>query len=390
MGGGTYSKNREVALLAIPYGAYSFTGWYRDGQLVSGSAEYSIHADADIILEARFAKHEHLYDTPAFSWAEDYSCTATFTCVEGDDVQTIDCTITSTTTPATETAAGKTVYTATVDLDGQTYMDTRVVTIPPTNHTAHVADATWHFDDASHWHECTVCSEKMDVIRHSGGTATCTKQAECEICGIDYGGLAPHDYETAWTQAGEVGHWHVCKNCSAHDSVVPHVPGASATATTAQTCTKCGFVIASATSHTHTTDSTWHSNGTYHWHLCTSCGAWVNTSQHSYSSDADTICNVCGYTRTVNATEPTAATEEAVAETEKPHISENTTATEAIKPTTEASQGNDEVSLSNDEMGNTDPNSFGVSGILIAALVIIMVGSLAVLATLFIYKRRHD
>lgn len=43
MGGGTYSKNREVALLAIPYDAYSFTGWYRDGQLVSGSAEYSIH-----------------------------------------------------------------------------------------------------------------------------------------------------------------------------------------------------------------------------------------------------------------------------------------------------------------------------------------------------------
>lgn len=106
--------------------------------------------------------------------------------------------------------------------------------------------------------------------------------------------------------------------------------------------------------------------------------------------DADTICNVCGYTRTVNAIEPPAATEEAVAETENPHISENATATEALKPTTEASQENDEVSLSNDEMGNSDPNSFGVSGILIAALVIIMVGSLAGLATLFIYKRRHD
>lgn len=390
MGGGTYSKNREVALLAIPYDAYSFTGWYQDGQFVSGSAEYSIHADADVILEARFAKHEHLYDTPTFSWAEDYSCTATFTCVDGDDVQTIDCTIISTTTPATETAAGKTVYTATVDLDGQTYMDTRVVTIPPTNHTAHVADTTWHSDGTSHWHECTVCSEKMDVTRHSGGTATCTRQAECEICGIAYGDLAPHDYESTWTQAGEVGHWHVCKNCSAHDSVVPHVPGAAATATTAQTCTKCGFVIASATSHTHTTDSTWHSNGTYHWHLCTSCGAWVSTSQHSYSSDTDTTCNVCGYTRTVNATEPTAGTEEAVVETENPHISENTTVTETLKPTTEASQGNDEVSISNDGVDNSDPNSFGVSGILIAALVIIMVGSLAGLAMLFIYKRRHD
>src|SRR5699024_1075777 len=131
----------------------------------------------------------HTYNAPRFIWDADYSCEAVFICLHGDDKLVVNCTITSTTTPATETAAGKTVYTATVDLDGQTYMDTRVVTIPPTDHTAHVADTTWHFDGTSHWHECTVCSEKMDVTRHSGGTATCTKQAECEICGIAYGDL---------------------------------------------------------------------------------------------------------------------------------------------------------------------------------------------------------
>lgn len=334
-------------------------------------------------------EHEHTYSTPTFTWFNDNTCTATFICVDGDDVKAVDCTVTSTTTPATETATGKTVYTATVDLEGQTYIDTRVVTIPPTNHTAHMADTTWHCDSTSHWHKCTVCGEKMDVTYHSGGAATCTKRAECEICGIAYDDLTPHDYETAWFQAGESGHWHVCKNCSAHDSVVPHVPGAAATATTAQTCTKCGFVIVSANSHTHTADSTWHSNGTYHWHLCTSCGAWVSTSQHSYSSDTDTTCNVCGYIRTIDTAEPTVETEETVAETDEAQISENTTATEALKPTTDDMQENAEVSLSNDGTDNSDSNSSGVSGILIAALVIIMVGSLAGLAALFIYKRRH-
>ncbi|MCD8332165.1 MAG: S-layer homology domain-containing protein, partial [Oscillospiraceae bacterium] len=58
----------------------------------------------------------HQYGEPTFEWAEDYSsCTATFTCAEGDDTQTLDCTV------GTKEVDG-TMYTfATCTFDGETY-----------------------------------------------------------------------------------------------------------------------------------------------------------------------------------------------------------------------------------------------------------------------------
>lgn len=90
-------------------------------------------------------------------------------------------------------------------------------------------------------------TESGTVHTHSGGTATCTQKAICSGCGEAYGNYAAHDYETTWSQGNASGHWHKCKNCDAHDSQVPHVPGPAATATTDQTCTECGYVIQAAT-----------------------------------------------------------------------------------------------------------------------------------------------
>ena len=53
----------------------------------------------------------------------------------------------------------------------------------------------WTTDDASHWHECTRCEETADYGTHSGGTATCTQKAVCEVCNAEYGELAPHVYD---------------------------------------------------------------------------------------------------------------------------------------------------------------------------------------------------
>ncbi|MCD8146474.1 MAG: fibronectin type III domain-containing protein [Clostridiales bacterium] len=77
--------------------------------------------------------HTHTYGDPTFTWAEDYStCTATFTCAEGDDTQTVEATVTSKTTAATAAAEGKTVYTAAVTFNGETYTATQTVAIPVT------------------------------------------------------------------------------------------------------------------------------------------------------------------------------------------------------------------------------------------------------------------
>jgi hypothetical protein len=49
----------------------------------------------------------------------------------------------------------------------------------------------------------------------------------------------------AWT-ADAINHWHVCSGCDVKQDEATHEPVAEATATTAQTCTICGYEIAPA------------------------------------------------------------------------------------------------------------------------------------------------
>lgn len=52
----------------------------------------------------------------------------------------------------------------------------------------------WITDGTHHWHQCTVCKEKLDIAGHSGGIATCLEKARCEVCGDNYGNLGGHTY----------------------------------------------------------------------------------------------------------------------------------------------------------------------------------------------------
>ena len=69
-------------------------------------------------------------------------------------------------------------------------------------------------NEAHEW-EDGVCSECDYVCEHSGGTATCTEEAECEICGEKYGKKASHWYGE-WTSNGDGTHSASCrsKSCS--------------------------------------------------------------------------------------------------------------------------------------------------------------------------------
>lgn len=66
--------------------------------------------------------HTHTYSNPTFTWSDDNTCKATFTCKDGDDEQTLDCTVTE------KTEGNQTTYTATVEFEGKTYTDTKTVT----------------------------------------------------------------------------------------------------------------------------------------------------------------------------------------------------------------------------------------------------------------------
>ena len=79
----------------------------------------------------------HKYGTPVFTWSDDYSTAeAAFTC-ENDKthVETVKAAVTSKTTDATCTEAGKTVYTATAEFEGKIYTETKENDIPELGHS---------------------------------------------------------------------------------------------------------------------------------------------------------------------------------------------------------------------------------------------------------------
>ncbi|MGN1125886.1 MAG: Ig-like domain-containing protein, partial [Ruminococcus sp.] len=72
-------------------------------------------------------------------------------------------------------------------------------------------------------HLCDICGATLS--RHSGGTATCTNKAICDICGKPYGELdsTNHNLEhipakkATVTQEGNIEYWH-CKDCGKYFS----------------------------------------------------------------------------------------------------------------------------------------------------------------------------
>jgi hypothetical protein len=76
--------------------------------------------------------------------------------------------------------------------------DAATVTIG--EHTC-AAQGEWQYDANGHWKLCS-CGTEVDRAAHSGGTATCTDPAVCEVCEQSYGSVNPdeHTGEIVWTK----------------------------------------------------------------------------------------------------------------------------------------------------------------------------------------------
>lgn len=77
---------------------------------------------------------------------------------------------------------------------------------------------------------------------HTGGTATCTAQKICSVCGEGYGDFAAHDFKSGTTYKSDgTQHWKVCANCTAEDTEhkTNHSYGGWET-TLAPTCSEVG------------------------------------------------------------------------------------------------------------------------------------------------------
>ena len=94
--------------------------------------------------------------------------------------------------------------------------------------------------EANHsWNDESVCTECGYGCAHTGGTATCTALAVCDICGHTYGDLLPHDYrwvidQEATTEATGLKHEEctVCGNKRSEGTVIPKQPRHSSSVST--------------------------------------------------------------------------------------------------------------------------------------------------------------
>ena len=94
-----------------------------------------------------------------------------------------------------------------------------------------------------------------EALGHDWAAATCTAPKTCKRagCGASEGEALGHTEGTEW-KFDENNHWHICtvEGCGViiGSSKAAHTPGSAATATTPQTCTECGYVIAEALGYT--------------------------------------------------------------------------------------------------------------------------------------------
>ena len=103
--------------------------------------------------------------------------------------------------------------------------------------TAH--SLTKNVNETQHQVKCESCGYKTEWENHTGGTATCTALAVCDICGHTYGDLLPHDYrwvidQEATTEATGLKHEEctACGDKRSEGTVIPKLPRHSSSVST--------------------------------------------------------------------------------------------------------------------------------------------------------------
>ena len=146
---------------------------------------------------------------------------------------------------------------------------------------------------------CTDCNaaKTETIAKLTTHTYDHACDADCNVCGMLR--TISHQYETVWSK-DKTNHWHECSVCGEKIDVTVHTPGAEATETTAQKCTVCGYVIKAAFNHTHNYAAEWTTDEIGHWHACSGCEEQGSYTAHNFENACDSDCSVCGYTRAVS------------------------------------------------------------------------------------------
>lgn len=201
---------------------------------------------------------------------------------------------------------------------------------------AHNPASVWSTDENYHWKECQTvgCGNIIDRAKHTGGEATCSRKAICEVCGVEYGTVNADNHKhtelrnakaATEDEAGYTGDT-FCVDCGQliqTGTTIPkldHTHNMSAVPAKAATCTangntaywhcdKCGKYYSDAegtveialadtvipmTAHSYTVLQ---KDGTSHWYKCEHCDAVTEKESHSGGTADCThtaVCSVCG------------------------------------------------------------------------------------------------
>ena len=255
-------------------------------------------------------EESHNYGEPTWSWNNDFTASAVFTCTDDDGhTQTVPATVTDeVTTEPTCDKEGLRTYTAKVTFEGKDYTDTKTVPIPAKGHTlTAVAEVPATCETAgvkAHW-KCEVCGKLFSDAE--GRTETTLEKLAIPATGHAYG--AP---VWKWTDDFKATATFTCTNDTTHvKNVTAEVTSA---VTTPAACETTGVRTYTAkvtfegkeytSSKTETIAATGHAYGTPVW-------KWND----DFTASATFTCaNDTSHVETVNATVTNEVTTEATCE----------------------------------------------------------------------------
>ncbi len=127
------------------------------------------------------------------------------------------------------------------------------------------------FEDAS---GAVLIADKTSVVLaalgHDYADATCTTSKTCKVCDTTEGAALGHSYSTVWSK-GEEGHWHECSACGDKIDLVEHDFG-----TEGDKCTICEYERSHVHRLTPVSgvDATCTENGSKAYYTCSGCEDW--------------------------------------------------------------------------------------------------------------------
>ncbi len=161
--------------------------------------------------------------------------------------------------------------------------------------------SVYAFDGTNHWVQCKYCDEVSEAGKqaHTGGTATCSQKAICEVCDNAYGETTSHDFANGTLRRNTEFHWTECKNCSAIEGKEAHKGGVS-DCTSDEVCSVCTLTYGLAAGHDFA-GGTVVSDGSHHWKQCKNCAVEDTANKVAHSGGKATcasapVCVDCGKT----------------------------------------------------------------------------------------------